>query len=206
MGRGDRREADRLALALPIGDAAAGRLVDLERADDPADVVVVDLGRRLRVDPAELLMQRVGAARFGLERHALAEGLVGRGRRDLPAFEQGPDVLAGAADDDRQATTGLDIGDRGARVVKVFGERDRLSDVSQIEAVVRHPFAVGIGRFGGADVQAAVELTRVGADDLTVELLGELQRPARLPRGGRSDDGKDRQLVGQPVRRRRCAG
>ena len=139
---------------------------------------MVDLGRRLRVDPAQRLMQRVGAAGFGLERHALAEGLVGRRRRDLPAFEQRPDILAGAAHDDRQATAGLDLDDRGARVVEVFGERDRLSDVSQIEAVVRHPFAVGIGRFGSPDIQAAVELTRVGADDLTVELLGELQRPA----------------------------
>ena len=50
-----------------------------------------------------------------------------------------------------------------------------------------------VGReLGGADVHAAVDLHRVGVDDLAAEALREVEREPRLAGGGRADDGDDR--------------
>ena len=58
--------------------------------------------------------------------------------------------------------------------------------------MVRDAAALGAGQLGGADVHAAVDLHRVGVDDLAAEPLGEVERQAGLAGRGRPDDGDDR--------------
>src|SRR5919198_6184978 len=48
------------------------------------------------------------------------------------------------------------------------------------------------GGLGGADVEVAVDLLRVGADDLRAQPLRQLQRQSRLAgRGGAGDHGEE---------------
>ena len=151
-------------------------------------------------------MQGGRAARFRVAGQLVAEGAIGRRGRDDPAFEQGPDVLPAAAHDQREFAAAVDIGDRRAGGVEVFGERDRFGGVAQVEAVVGDQRALGRRRFGGADFEAAVELAGVGADDFGVEPLREFERPVGLAGGGGTDDGDDAVIAGGTLRRRRCGG
>ena len=63
--------------------------------------------------------------------------------------------------------------------------------------MVRHPRAVGGAGLRRAEVEPAVDLERVGADDLAAELRGELHGERALAGGGGADDGEDR-LHGGP--------
>ena len=49
-----------------------------------------------------------------------------------------------------------------------------------------------LGQLRRADVHAAVDLHRVGVDDLAAEPLGEVERELGLARGRGADDGDDR--------------
>ncbi len=74
------------------------------------------------------------------------------------------------------------------------GERERLVRVDEVEPMVRHAGSIGRGRLGGPDVEPAVDLARVGRDDLGGdalggERLGEADRQAGLAgRRGAGDD------------------
>ena len=165
--------------------------MDFERADDAAEVVGRDAARGVGIDAGEVVVQRERAARFRLAGELVAEDVIGRRRRDDPAFEQRPDVLPAAAHDQREFAAALDVGDRRAGCVEVFGERDRFGGVAQVKAVVRDQRALGRRRFGRADFEAAVELAGVGADDFGVEPLREFERPGGLAGGGGADDGEN---------------
>ena len=206
VGRSVGAEAQRAALALPAGDRAAGSPVDFERADDAAQVVGRDAAGGVGIDAGEVVVQGGRAARFRVAGQLVAEGVIGRCGWDDPAFEQRPDVLPAAAHDQRELAAVVDVGDRRAGGVEVFGERDRFGGIAQVEAVVRDQGAVGRRRFGGADFEAAVELAGVGADDFGVEPLREFERPGGLAGGGGTDDGEDGVIAGGRLRRRRCGG
>src|SRR5439155_5293640 len=47
---------------------------------------------------------------------------------------------------------------------------------------------LGRGRFRRADVEVAIDLPRVGGDDLGAEALGEVERERALPARGGADD------------------
>ena len=64
--------------------------------------------------------------------------------------------------------------------------------VERVEQVVRDAAALGGRQLGGADVHAAVDLHRVGVDDLAAEPLGEVEGQPGLARRGGADDGDDR--------------
>src|SRR5579883_2039674 len=60
-----------------------------------------------------------------------------------------------------------------------------LAGIGHIEQVVRHQRAL-LGRdLRRADIQAAIDLARIGGDDLAAKLLGESDAQRALPRGGR---------------------
>src|SRR5262249_58309687 len=66
-----------------------------------------------------------------------------------------------------------------------------LVGLDQIEAVVAHARALDGRRFCGADVEAAIRLSRVGGDDLRAEALGELDGERRLAARRGADDADD---------------
>ena len=80
--------------------------------------------------------------------------------------------------------------DRAGRPL-VRREAGLLGDVQDVELVVGHAPALLDGELGRADVHAAIELHRVGADDLAVQPQGQLDREVRLACGRRPDHRED---------------
>src|SRR5690606_6543363 len=105
------------------------------------------------------------------------------------APQQGAAVQAGAAGEDRQATARDDAVDGGARVAGEVGRGIGLPGVAQVEQMVRGAGALGSVGFGRADVQAAVDQSRVDADDLAAEGLRPVQRQGGSARGGGAHEG-----------------
>jgi len=58
--------------------------------------------------------------------------------------------------------------------------------------MVWHTGALGGTRFGRGDIEAAIDLQRVAADEFAAERLGKFDREGRLTAGGRTDDGEER--------------
>lgn len=61
-----------------------------------------------------------------------------------------------------------------------------------VNQVVRHAPALGQRGFGRADVEAAVDLSRVGGDDFDGRAVSQFQREAGLAGGGGSSDDEER--------------
>ena len=79
---------------------------------------------------------------------------------------------------------------RGAR--RPPAGRPPLHRVCNVDANVRDATAIGTGRLRRADIEAAVELTRVGAHDRRAGAFGQLHRDAGLPRRRRTADDAQR--------------
>src|SRR5213593_648231 len=54
---------------------------------------------------------------------------------------------------------------------------------------------LGRGRFRRADVEVAIDLPRVGGDDLGAETLGEVERERALPARGGADDADEPHVI-----------
>ena len=136
-------------------------------------------------------------------------------RRVLPgdreAVDDGLDVQAGAAHEQRPMAARFDRADRFPR--EVLGPHDRpvLVRVGHVDQMVRHGRALGERRLGGSDVHRAVHLHRVERDDLDVTGRGrECERERRLAGRGRTDQGEmpahaGDAVTGIRIRRRRGA-
>jgi chorismate dehydratase len=179
-------------LALVGGDGRAGLLEDFEGADGSADVVEVDAGGGVGVDALKL-----GAARVRVHGgEALAEGGVG-GRAFEEAFEEGFDVEVCAADDDGDGVAGADVVDGVVGEGEPLIDAEAVGGIDEVDEVVADAALLGGGGFGGADVEAAVDLEGVGGDDLAggagagLEGEGELDGEGGLSAGGgATDDGE----------------
>ena len=116
----------------------------------------------------EVRLERGPEARVGgpvLEVEAAGHGAQVEPR---PAHQEG---VTAAAADRRQG---------GEGVALVGGDAERLVGDDEVEAVVRDGVALGAGRLGRPDVHPAVDLPRVGRDDLR---LSHGQRQADRERG-----------------------
>ena len=58
--------------------------------------------------------------------------------------------------------------------------------------MMRHAGAFGGGRFGGADVQAAIDLHGIDGNDFAADLFRQSQGDGRFPDGGRARDRRSR--------------
>jgi len=86
---------------------------------------------------------------------------------------------------------GDDAVDRGAGQLLVVGDVRGPGHRPDVEQMVRHAVAGGLGLLGGADVHAPVELHRIGVHDLAGERAGQRDAQAGLAGGGRPDHGDD---------------
>ena len=66
-----------------------------------------------------------------------------------------------------------------------------MSGVPDVEQVMRHPATLRQRQFRGADVHAAVELHRIGVDDLAAEPPGKFHTQVALAGRGGTDDSDD---------------
>lgn len=122
---------------------------------------------------------------------------IGLGHVRQPA-QQGVEVQAGAAGQDRDAPARGDLFHRPARVGGELGGRIGLPRLAHVDQMVRRRHLFGRAGLGRADVQAAVDQGRVDADDLRVQALRPIQRERGLARGGRAHqgDGERARVVG----------
>ena len=130
---------------------------------------------------------------MGVTRIACAT-TIADGVNRMPIDPSGParaQVEPTAADQDRRPPAGGDLSEGDARAAGELAGRVALGGIENVDEVVRHPGALGERRLGGADVEPAVDLQRVGVDDLSAQSLGESERQRALSRCGRTDDGDD---------------
>ena len=169
----------------------AGQLDHLEGADDAAAVlgedqcggVGVALLRAGRAAPAAPARRAPARAWCGPPRRCPGTR-TGRGSRGCRAPSRRPAPASYAARRSRSITSRAQPWNSatvaGSRTVRVSSRWCGM------------PRRAASRQLGGADVHAAVDLHRVGVDDLAVEPLGEVEREAGLARRGGPDDGHDR--------------
>ena len=136
-------------------------------------------------------MQSSRAVRFRFAREGAAQRMVGRDARDRPAFHDCPDIQARATDEDGQAAAPGNVGDGADCQLLVLPECESFVGVDNIDEVMRDTRPFSSRRFGRANIHIAVNLSRVGADDLPAESLRERERERRLAHSGRADNGNE---------------
>src|SRR5216684_704725 len=173
------------AVAMPVGERAAGRQDDLERASDAGAVARHQPLRGRGVALAEL---GVKAADAFLHEPAADRGAdLGRDRGDgsKPA-RQRPEVEAGAADQDRPARSPRDLVERRAGFDAPAADGIILGGVHVAIEEMGHARLLHRRRARGDDAQIAIDLHGIGIDDGAAELLRQRERQRRLAARGRS--------------------
>jgi hypothetical protein len=111
-----------------------------------------------------------------------------RASRDRP-LQQGAEIQAGAAGEDRHATARDDVFDCDARIVREIGGRIALPRVAHIDQMMRHRCELIGGGFRRTDIEPAIHQRRIDADDLAIATLRPVQRERGLARSGRTHQG-----------------
>ena len=145
----------------------------------------------LGVDGLEKLVEGPHTPSLELKLQVGAEGRVGGDFRHLPAFEEGPHVLTGAADEDWQTAPTLHVLHRGVGLLEEQGKTEGLVGFADVQQMMRDQGSLFQRRFGGSHVHAPVDLPAVGVDDFSVELAGDIQSEGALAHGGGPNDGYD---------------
>ena len=151
------------------------------------------LGRQGRQPCGESLHPVAGHVR--LQRGP--DPLVRREGVRVDAGEDGPQPEPRATGQDPDAATGPERLQRGQGVGPEVGDGVRLVCIDEVEAVVDDPQPLLGRRLGGADVEVAVDLPRVGRHDLGGDPAGEQafrerDREPGLAGGGRAADDDER--------------
>ncbi len=144
-----------------------------------------------RIHLGEAGVHRGAALRLDERFEAPADHGIDRWQID-EAAEQRPEPEPRAAHDDGEGAAGGDGGDRFVGQRGVAHRVDRLVRVDHVDEVVGYAPQLLGRRLGGADVEAAVDLHAVGADDLAAEGLREGDRQPGLSDGGRTGQHHDR--------------
>ena len=173
----------------------------LDAGATAVDIDVREGGRALiRVSDDGHGMDRANAAR-AIERHATskirdAEDLVGvtsfgfRGER----LHERAQPESGAADHECGLSVRACVREPPGRIARPPRRRPALLRIGDVDPVVRHAPTFREGRLGRAEIEAAIDLPRVRADDPRAVPLGQRERESRLPRPGRPRDDAQRRL------------
>src|SRR5204863_9724564 len=162
-----------------------GRLEDLDRADHPYGILEVDswfrvdaqqpLSKGRHVEPGELRSAR-GVGWDAGQAESVADGIDVKHRPTL--------------DDGELAARG-DVVDGSARPDNVLGGIEIGGRVDEVDHVIPHAPSLLVAGLVGRDVEALIDLPRVGDHDLSVEPQRELEGELRFPDPGGSDDDRD---------------
>ena len=153
---------------------------ELERAHDSTAIVDVYGRCGCRIE--------LGEERMGLRGIAVVDmlGPSARGSvdrlRDLEIRQCGAEIETGAAREDRCPTRGDQMVDGVVREPGVLADRHRLGEATDPDEVR------GLCRLVGQDRQSAIDLERVGGDDVGADRVGDAPRDGRLAGGRRTED------------------
>ena len=121
-------------------DRTALGVEDLERADDPARIALVDLARTAGVPPAQLGGER--RQPFRGRRQLGAVGAPDRVRRHLgevEAVDERGDVEPGAPGDDGARSGAVEPLEAASRCRQPVGDGERLARIAEVEQMAAHP-------------------------------------------------------------------
>jgi hypothetical protein len=213
----DRVVVGRAGLPPPhgLGGHSPGTVEPLQRADDSHGVVVVQApGHRggLTVEPGP---EARAPQPCGLRFEGAAQLEIGR-RRGIETSQERANVKPGAPDHDRQTASPRDLVDESGGIGPEAGGVIPLIGIHHVHEVMRHsqPFLRrGLSR---RDIHTAVDLARVGTDDLQWNAPGQGDRHGCLADPGGTRDHEERtlhrvrlnstRLGGPPAGRRRARG
>ena len=191
----ERLPAHAAALGLPITDRPTAEAEHLECAQDPLRIAGPNASGRRRVDPLQLLVQDHTAAtgKFGLQLRAQLRVGLGHQRQ---AVEQGAEIQAGAAHQDRQPTALADLQDQAFGLGSKLGSAVRLPGGNDIDQMVGHTFTLGQIGLRRADIHALVNQGRIDADHLAVEFFRQGNAGRGLARSRRPHQSQHRYPLG----------
>ena len=156
-----------------MGRVACVAAGDFNGANDAGALGDVGFFEAVWIDLSEFVDQLIAVEVAEL----FPEFRVRRAAFEFIVFKKCLDIEWGAADDDGQTVPGMDVVDGGSGVcdesVKVifivwFG------DVDEVMLDRRLDSGVLVQVFSRADIESAIDLPRVGADDLAIEPVGEV--------------------------------
>ena len=172
--------------------------MNFERPLDALRIAWLKTRRGLRIDGCQSCVHRRPAEPRRLVIQRCTHGRVGGGQV-IKAGCECARIEHRAAHQQRQSTSAANLADQLPRIAHEAGSGIGLARIDQIDQVMRHGSQLGRGRFGSADVHAAIDQRRVDADDFDLEALGQPHGDCALSRGGRAEQ-HDRVGCGQ-VRR-----
>jgi hypothetical protein len=184
-------------------EGRAGQLDDLQGPHGPAHIGRKDVAGGGGIAVGERAVGRLGAVRRGIRLPPRADR--GVGGWDVERVQGGPDIEAGAADEDRHPATGRDRVEIGPGGGLIGGDACLLGHLEDVELMVRYAAPLPHRDLGRPDVHAAIELHGVGIDDLAADLAGEREGERRLAGRGRPHDRDDDRVSGQKGPRPRRA-
>jgi hypothetical protein len=117
-------------------------------------------------------------------------------RQGREAIQQSSQVESSSAYNDRQAAPGGDFANRISGHASVLTCGVTVGRVEHVQQVVRYPAALRFRRFGGADVESAVELEGIAIDDFAGEFLANAQCESAFARPGWTGDDQEGVLGG----------
>ena len=171
--------------AQPVAERAAGGFGHAQRPQHALRVVGGEAGRRLGIQPRQSRMQRRRAEPFGLFGQPRSHRFI-LGRDLRQSLDERAQVEPRAADDERDAP-GRVLGPDGlAGQSRPAGGGEGVRQLAAIQQQVAHARPLLSRRLGGADVQPAIDLHRVAAEDGRPACFGKLQRQRRLADAGRA--------------------
>src|SRR5207253_1786788 len=158
----------------------------LERSDDSFQIAWLNPQRRGRVHPFEQAMQKCHlASRGNLLQPGPQFDVLGWSRKQ--SARQRPEVKPGSADDERQMATSVNRTDGGRRVARILRRRVLLGGLRDVNQVMRDAVLLLDPDLVRADVESAVDRSRVAVDDLAAVAGRECQRQRALSRRGRTE-------------------
>ena len=139
------------------------------------------------------------APRVGIDARRESASLASRQARD--AADQRAQIQHRAADQQRHAAARFDVGDGARGIAHELPRRITRGGFDEIDEVMRHGRARRRVGLGAADVQPAIHLRGVDADDLDRKLAREPQREVALARARGPGQHRDRSTAAQRPRR-----
>jgi len=144
---------------------------------------------RGRLQTREQTVQRTGPTLFA-DLQTRPDGLVPRGQL-VEAFEQGSEVESGASHDDWQTAAGRDFRNCLPGEPRIVACGVTVCRFQHVEKMVRCVSTSGDRRFGGANVEPAIQLQGVAIDDFAAESRGEFERQCGFTGPRWSGDGDE---------------
>lgn len=185
-------------LLLPITDGAPTEDVDLDGTDEADTIVRVKPRCCLGIDLSQTTVQGAWALLF-FSFQLCSKMFVARRARE-ESLPEDLDVETGASHDEYISTSSLNLRDGLFRTVAELSNIEALVWCHDVDQVVWHACPLFECGLGASDIQATIDLARIGVDDFRTETIGKLDSQFCLSRTGRADQSNDHAEA--PSRRR----